>query len=154
MSPVRRVPLWRGPAAAVFGGVLAAVLGTGLHAQVLYAGDTAVPLGALGALILSCAVAVFAGVWAVSVLWTAAAGLVTYVILGLFTLDFWDTPLIITDTVLEVQPGIVLAGRIWLFGQALVTIAAVFISARVLAASRRMEAEQAARQLHEPPFAG
>ncbi|WP_341393466.1 hypothetical protein [Arthrobacter sp. G119Y2] len=139
----------------MLGGVLAAVLGTGLHAQVLYAGDTAVPLGAAGALVLSCAVAVFAGVWARSALWTAAAGLVTYVILGLFTLDLWDTPLIITGTVLEVQPGIVLAGRIWLFGQALVTIIALFLTSRVLAKARRTDAERAAgRQLPEPPLAG
>ncbi|MDK1359629.1 hypothetical protein QNO00_05035 [Arthrobacter sp. zg-Y1219] len=146
MSPVRRVPLWRGPAAAVLGGVLAAVLGTGLHAQILYVGDAAVPLGAVAALVLSCAVAVFAGVWAGAALWTAAAGLVAYVVLGLFTLDIWDTPLIITGTVLDEQPGIVLAGRIWLFGQALVTIAALLLTARVLAKARRFEAERAADQ--------
>lgn len=139
----------------MLGGVLASVLGTGLHAQVLYAGDTAVPLGAAGALVLSCAVAVFAGVWARSALWTAAAGLFTYVILGLFTLDFWDTPLIITGTVLEVQPGIVLAGRIWLFGQALVTIIALFLTARVLARARRADAERAAApQPPQLPFTG
>ncbi|WAP52661.1 hypothetical protein OL239_05440 [Arthrobacter sp. ATA002] len=137
------------------GGILAAVLGTGLHAQVLYSGDTAVPLGAVAALVLSGASAVFAGVWARSALWTAAAGLVTYVILGLFTLDLWDTPLIITGTVLEVQPGIVVAGRIWLFGQALVTILALFLTSRVLAKARRAEAEDAAsRPLPPIPPAG
>lgn len=141
--------------AAVLGGLLAAVLGTGLHAQVLYVADAAVPLGAAAALVLSCSVAVFAGVWAGAVLWAAATGLFTYVILGLFTLDLWDTPLIITGTVLEVQPGIVLAGLVWLFGQALVTIVAVFVTARVLAKARRYDAEQAAASLAlQVPYPG
>ncbi len=130
--------------AVVVGGLLASVLGTGLHAQILYVGDTALPLGALAALILSCAATVFAGLWAGSALWSAAAGLLAYVVLGLFTLDLWDTPLIITGTILEEQPGIVLAGRIWLFGQALATIAAVLITSRVLGRARRAAAQQAA----------
>ena len=135
------------------------MLGTGLHAQILYVGDAAVPLGAAAALVLSCAAAVFAGVWAGAALWTAVTGLFAYVILGLFTLDLWDTPLIITGTVLEDQPGIVLAGRIWLFGQAAVTIVALLLSARVLAKARRFDAEQAAdaqrfQQLPQPPYPG
>lgn len=140
--------------AAVLGGLLAAVLGTGLHAQILYVGDAAVPLGAAAALVLSCAVAVFAGVWAGAALWAAAAGLVAYVVLGLFTLDILDTPLIITGTVLEEQPGIVLAGLVWLFGQAVVTIVAVLLTTRVLAKARRFAAEQAAdlqMPQHFPP---
>ena len=128
----------------MLGGLLASVLGTGLHAQILYVGDTVLPLGALAALILSCAATVFAGLWAGSALWSAAAGLLAYVVLGLFTLDLWDTPLIITGTILEEQPGIVLAGRIWLFGQALATIAAVLIASRVLGRARRAAAQQAA----------
>ena len=117
------------------------------------------PLGAAAALVLSCAAAVFAGVWAGAALWTAVTGLFAYVILGLFTLDLWDTPLIITGTVLEDQPGIVLAGRIWLFGQAAVTIVALLLSARVLAKARRFDAEQAAdaqrfQQLPQPPYPG
>ena len=130
--------------AAVLGGLLASVLGTGLHAQILYLGDTALPLGAAAALILSCAATVFAGLWAGAALWSAVAGLLAYVVLGLFTLDIWDTPLIITGTILEEQPGIVLAGRLWLFGQAAATIAAVLITTRVLGRSRRAAAGQAA----------
>ena len=142
--PLSRAPRWRGPLAAVLGGLLASVLGTGLHAQILYIGDTALPLGAAAALILSCAATVFAGLWAGAALWSAAAGLLAYVVLGLFTLDLWDTPLIITGTILEEQPGIVLAGRIWLYGQALATIAALLITSRVLARSRRAAAEPTA----------
>lgn len=130
--------------AAVLGGLLASVLGTGLHAQILYLGDTALPLGAAAALILSCAATVFAGLWAGAALWSAVAGLLAYVVLGLFTLDIWDTPLIITGTILEEQPGIVLAGRLWLFGQAAATIASVLITTRVLGRSRRAAAGQAA----------
>ena len=122
-------------------GLLASVLGTGLHAQILYLGDTALPLGVVGALLLSCAVTVFAGLWAGAALWSAVAGLLAYAVLGLFTLDLWDSPLIITGTVLADQPGIVLAGRIWLFGQAVATIAALLIASRVLARARRVAVE-------------
>ncbi|WP_146067198.1 hypothetical protein [Arthrobacter sp. ZGTC212] len=142
--PLSRAPRWRGPLSAVLGGLLASVLGTGLHAQILYIGDTPLPLGAAAAIVLSCAATVFAGLWAGAALWSAAAGLLAYVVLGLFTLDIWDTPLIITGTILEEQPGIVLAGRIWLFGQALATIAALLITSRVLAMARRAGAQQEA----------
>ena len=141
----------------MLGGLLASVLGTGLHAQILYLGDTALPLGAVAALILSCAATVFAGLWAGSAVWSAVAGLLAYVVLGLFTLDLWDTPLIITGTVLEEQPGIVLAGRIWLFGQAVATIAALMITSRVLTKARRAAAEANAAQgqaVVQPPYQG
>lgn len=126
----------RGPVAAVLGGLLASVLGTALHPHILYLGDAGVPLGAAAALVLSCAVAVFAGLWARSALWSAAVGVLTYVVLGLFSLDLGDTPLIITGTSAAEQPPVVAAGQIWLFGQAAVTVAAVLITARVLARTR------------------
>lgn len=126
------------------GGLLASVLGTGLHAQILYLGETALPLGAFAALILSCAVTVFVGLWAGKAVWSAVAGLLAYLVLGLFTLDLWDSPLIITGTSLAEQPGIVLAGRIWLFGQAVATVIALVVTSRVLAGDRRAAAENAA----------
>lgn len=133
------------------------MLGTGLHAQILYLGDTAVPLGAVGALVLSCSIAVFAGLWAGSALWSAAAGAIAYLVLGLFSLDLGDTPLIITGTALEEQPGIVLAGLIWLYGQAAVTVLAVLLTRRVQARERRFLAEQAAAEMptpYPPPYPG
>lgn len=130
----------------MLGGLLASVLGTGLHAQILYLGDTGLPLGAIAALILSCAATVFAGLWAGKAVWSAVAGLLAYLVLGLFTLDLWDSPLIITGTSLAEQPDIVLAGRIWLFGQAAATIVALMITSRVLAGDRRAAAENAAAE--------
>ena len=129
----------RGAVAGVFGGVLAAVLGTSLHGHVVYAGDTAVQAGAVLALILSCAVSVFVGLWSRSAVWSAVTGVVTYIVLGIFSSGLGESPLIVTGTSAAQQPDVVTAGMIWLFGQALATIAAVFITARVLSSDRRAE---------------
>ena len=83
----------RGPVAVVLGALAAGILGTSLHAQVLYAGDTPLPLGAVGALVFSAATAVFAGLWARSVAVSAATGVLTYVLLGAFSLDVFSGPL-------------------------------------------------------------
>lgn len=130
-------PRLRGAVAGVFGGVLAAVLGTSLHGHVVYSGDTAVQAGAVLALLFSCAVSVFVGLWGRSAVWSAVTGIVTYIVLGIFSSGVGESPLIVTGTSAEQQPDVVMAGMIWLFGQALATIAAVFITARVLSSDRR-----------------
>ena len=123
--------------AAVLGGVLAAVLGTSLHGHVVYTGDMALQVGAVLALIFSCAVSVLVGLWNRSAVWSAVTGIVTYIVLGIFSSGLGESPLIVTGTSAEQQPAVVTAGMIWLFGQALATIAAVFVTARVLSSDRR-----------------
>ncbi|MBD8044103.1 hypothetical protein H9638_09815 [Arthrobacter sp. Sa2BUA2] len=118
--------------AVLLGAVAAAVLGTSLHAQVIYAGDAALPLGAAGALVFSAAVAVLAGLWARSVLVSALTGVLTYVLLGFFTLDVFGGPLIVTGTVSDLDLPVTTAGLIWIYGQAAATVAAVLITAGVL----------------------
>ena len=127
----------------VLGALAAGVLGTSLHAQVLYAGDTPLPLGAIGALVFSAAVAVFAGLWARSVAVSAATGVLTYVLLGAFSLDVFSGPLIVTGSSAGLDLPVVTAGLIWLFGQSLATVAAVLVTAVVLRREARFEREAA-----------
>lgn len=134
-----RVPRWRGPVAVVLCALAAGILGTSLHAQVLYAGDTPLPLGAVGALVFSAAAAVFAGLWARSVAVSAAAGVFTYVLLGVFSLDVLGGPLIVTGTSSGLDLPVVTSGLIWLFGQSLATVAAVIVTAAVLRREARFE---------------
>ncbi|MCC3296673.1 hypothetical protein LOC59_03725 [Arthrobacter sp. zg-Y916] len=138
-SSGHRVPRRRGPVAVVLGGIAAGVLGTSLHAQVLYAGDTPLPLGAAAALLFSAAVSVFTGLWARSVLVSALTGVLTYVLLGLFTLDLLGGPLIVTGTASGVELPVVTAGIVWLYGQAVATVAAVLVCAAVLRREARYQ---------------
>ena len=121
----------------MIGGVLAAVLGTSLHSQVVYAGDTGLPVGAVLAVVFSCAVALLVGLWQRSVALSAATGVITYLLLGLFSLDLLnEAPLIVTGTAAEQTPPVVTAGLVWLFGQAVATVGAVLACSRVLARDR------------------
>lgn len=132
--------------AVVLGAVAAAVLGTSLHAQVIYVGDTALPLGAAGALVFSAAVTVLAGLWARSILVSALTGVLTYVLLGLFSLDLFGGPLIVTGTVSDLDLPVTTAGLIWIYGQAAATVAAVLITARVLRREALFQGTVAARE--------
>ncbi|MER2134375.1 MAG: hypothetical protein ABS910_06805 [Arthrobacter sp.] len=125
--------------AVVLGALAAGILGTSLHAQVLYAGESPLPLGAVGALVFSAATAVFAGLWARSVAVSAATGVLTYVLLGAFSLDMFSGPLIVTGTSSGLDLPVVTAGLIWLFGQSLATVAAVVVTAAVLRREARFE---------------
>ena len=103
----------------------------------VYAGDTGLPVGAVLAVVFSCAVALIIGLWRRSPVFSAVTGAVTYVVLGLFSLDLLnEAPLIVTGTSAPEQPPVVAAGMLWLFGQAVATIAAVLICARVLSRDR------------------
>ena len=127
-------------------GLVAAVLGTALHGRILYQEDgmSGLPLGALAALVLSGAAAVFAGVLYRRPVMSAVAGAVTYLVLGAFSMDIFGGPLIVTGTSSDQTLPITVAGQIWLFGQAVATLAAVVISAMVLGRQRRADARAAA----------
>ena len=119
------------------GGILAAVLGTSLHNQVVYAGDTGLPVGAVLAVVFSCSVALLVGLWRRSAALSAASGVITYLLLGLFSLDLLnEAPLIVTGSSAPEQPPVVTAGLVWLFGQAVATVAAVLACTKVLARDR------------------
>ncbi|MCQ1985443.1 hypothetical protein [Arthrobacter sp. zg-Y844] len=103
----------------------------------VYAGDDGLPVGALLAVVFSGAVALLVGLWQRSALLSAVTGVITYLVLGLFSLDLVsEVPLIVTGSSAPEQPSVVTAGLVWLFGQALATVAAVLVCARVLGRDR------------------
>jgi hypothetical protein len=117
------------------GGVLAAVLGTTLHAQILPVGEVALPLGAAAALVLAGSIILWCGLWARSLLITALSGGTAYLVVALLSLS--SETLILTGTEGPgPEPAAVLAGNIWMFGLALVTVAAVGLCAAALRGPR------------------
>lgn len=118
--------------ASIFAGATSAAIGTALHAHVWHAGAFAVPLGALGAVLFSTCVAVFAALWARSVLVAAATGGIAYALVGLLTVGA-SPELIVAGVQVEGNtPVVSMAGYIWVIGLALGTIAAVALSWLVL----------------------
>lgn len=116
---------------------MAAVLGTSLHNHVVYAGEAGLPVGAVLAVVFSCAVALLVGLWQRSSVLSAVTGIITYLLLGLFSLDLLnEAPLIVTGAAAEEQPPVVTAGLVWLFGHAVATVAAVLFCARILGRDR------------------
>ena len=93
---------------------------------------------------------VFTGLWARSILVSALTGVLTYLLLGLFTLEVVGNPLIVTGTVSDLDLPVTTAGLIWLYGQALATVAAVLVTATVLRREARHNRTAAASE----PLAG
>lgn len=114
---------------SVAAGIVAAVFGTLLHGQVLYVGATAVPIGALGALVLAASLFLLSGLWARTVILTAVAGAVAYGVVALISTS--PKTLILTGTS-ESAPGTALAGNLWLFGVLVVTLGAVVLGSLLL----------------------
>lgn len=124
-----------GIACALGAGVLAAVPGTILHAQLSYAGDTPLPWGALLALALAASLMVWVGSWTRKIWVTAISGVVTYVLVALFSVDE-NNQMIVGSSYLDVLPGPALAGTIWLYGIVVATIIALLIVSRTLAGAK------------------
>ncbi|WP_309082358.1 hypothetical protein [Zhihengliuella sp.] len=120
---------------SVVAAALAAVLGTLLHAQVLYVQDAPVPWGAVAALVLAGAAAVAAATYS-GRLWAAAlTGALTYGAVALITLDTSNW-FIVAWAQREVMPGPALAGAVWVYGLVASTVAALLIAARSLRGDR------------------
>ncbi|MGV0110364.1 MULTISPECIES: hypothetical protein [unclassified Arthrobacter] len=125
-APPGRIPSILGSVAA---GVVAAVFGTLLHGQLLYVGSAAIPIGALGALVLAASLFLLSGLWARTVIQTAVAGAVAYGVVALISTS--PKTLILTGAS-ESAPGTALAGNLWLFGVLVVTLGAVVVGSIVL----------------------
>jgi hypothetical protein len=123
--------------AVVVGALVAAGLGTALHAQLLYVGETALPVGAVAALAFSGSTALFAGMWAGRAWVTALTGVLTYLLVGFFATARRSSILIITGDTRGLDLASATAGNIWIFGIAVVTVGAVLIAVRVLHPRRR-----------------
>lgn len=132
----RVAPVVLGTLVAIVTGVLAAVFGTILQAQVFYAGDTPLPWGAILALVMAGALAVVAGLYSEQVWATAACGLITYALVAWTGLDA-NNHLLIGWANRETLPGPALAGTLWTYGIAASTIVALIITAGGLRARSR-----------------
>ena len=106
-------PPRRGPAAAaaIGAGLGAGLLGTSLHTHLLRVDSAAVPVGAMGALLLLAAVALFVGLWARSGWWAVVTGAMAYVTVGLLSIPLEGYGLVQGN----------LPGSLWLYGSAVVT---------------------------------
>lgn len=131
VPPRPSVPLWRAVAGAVVGGVVAALLGTALHAQVWYPFGIGVAAGALGAVVLAGSVALYVSLWARNVMMAALTGVAAYVIVGVIATGSLGS-LIVTGTTDGAVPVVGVAGYVWVIGLAAVTVVAVAVSWWVL----------------------
>ncbi|MFD1211275.1 hypothetical protein ACFQ36_04385 [Arthrobacter sp. GCM10027362] len=113
-------------------GIVAAVLGTSLHGQLLYVGGIGYPWGAVAALVFAWALMVWAGLKARNVFMAGVTGFVAYVLVGLMATGMGREPLIITATSARPELAVALAGKIWVLGLALATVFAVAVSAWAL----------------------
>ncbi|GAA3697241.1 hypothetical protein GCM10022377_07660 [Zhihengliuella alba] len=121
---------------SVIAALLAAVLGTLLHAQILYVQDLPVPWGAVAALVLAGAAAVVAATYS-GRLWAAAlTGALTYGVVALVTFDT-DNWFIVSWAQHHAMPGPALAGALWVYGLVASTVAALLIAARALRGGAR-----------------
>lgn len=132
VSSFPRRARWHGVLASMVAGILAAVLGTALHANVWYVGGVGFPAGALAAVVLAASLAVFVAVSARNVLLAALTGAVAYVLVGL-TASFSAGGLIAAGVELEgAQPPVSVAGYVWVVGLAVGTVLGVAVSWWVL----------------------
>lgn len=128
---------WPGRLAAVLGGILAAGLGTALHAHIWYLAGIGVPAGAIGAVLLATCIAVFVAVAARSVPLAALTGVVAYVLVGL-TASFSAGGVIAAGVELDgAVPPVGVAGYVWVVGLAVGTVTAVAVSWWALRPPRR-----------------
>ncbi|WP_372698001.1 hypothetical protein [Arthrobacter sp. JSM 101049] len=124
----RAIPVVVGTLVAIVTGVLAAVFGTILQAQVTYVGETPLPWGAVLALIMAGALAVVAGLYTERIWAAAACGVVTYALVAWTGLDVHNH-LLIGWSNHDALPGPSLAGTLWTYGIAASTIVALLVTA-------------------------
>lgn len=123
----RPASFWLSLAGSVAVGVVAALLGTALHAQGWELGGVTVPVGALAAVVLVGSAAVFAAVSARNVYLSPLVGSVAYLVVGWFA-AVETYPLVLTDTSGEPALPAAIAGSIWVFGVAVATVLATLVS--------------------------
>ncbi|MHA7263968.1 hypothetical protein ACX80W_12280 [Arthrobacter sp. TMN-37] len=129
------VARWRAVAGGLLGGVLAAVLGTALHAQVLRVDELALPVGAVAALVLAGSIIIWCGLWARSILITALSGGTAYLAVALVSLSA-ETLILTGVEGPGPAPDAVLAGNIWMYGLVGVTVLGTAVCSTVLRGGR------------------
>ena len=129
-----------GIAAAVPAALFAALAGTALHRQRLVMADVELPLGAVAALLLLASLQLLLGAAFRSVIPTAVCGVLCYVLAGWWSSMAPGKRLIAGD----------LAGNVWVFGIAAVTVLMLVWSRRYRRRARRKTVTAGA----VPPAAG
>lgn len=124
-------PLWWAFLVSTVLGLVVAVLGTALHGQQWDVEGLTLPVGAAAAVLLAGSVAVFVALWARTVYVAPVVGGVAYLVVGLFAASE-DQPLVLTDLGMDPLLPSAVAGTIWVFGLAVVTVVATMVSWWVL----------------------
>ena len=125
------IPRWWALFVAAVLGLAVAVLGTALHGQQWDLESVSLPVGAVAAVLLAGSAAVFLALWARNVYLSPLVGGVAYLVVGLFAASE-DQPLVLTDLVMEPLLPTAIAGNVWVFGLAIVTVVASMVSWWVL----------------------
>ncbi|MHA7153754.1 hypothetical protein [Arthrobacter sp. TMN-50] len=131
--------LWWALAMSVVLGLVVAILGTALHSQVWEMPGVTLPIGAAAAVLLAGSAAVFAALWARNVYLSPVVGGTAYLVVGLFAASE-DQPLVLTDLGMSPPLPTAIAGSIWVFGLAIVTVLASMLSWWVLRPRRAVRA--------------
>lgn len=117
---------------ALASGMIAALLGTALHANTLFVAGFPVPLGAFAALLLAGSSSLWVGLWAGSVLAAGLAAATSYVVVALLSMSVETLILTGTGTVSGPMLPASVAGNMWVFGLAGVALLSVFLCSRFL----------------------
>ncbi|WP_125609654.1 hypothetical protein [Specibacter cremeus] len=116
-----------GIAASIGIGLGVGLLGTALHGHAWFGADAVLPYGALGALLLLAAGALWVGLWARSAWYVVLTGFVVYACVGAFSIQRGAAGLVSSN----------LQGVVWLYGIAVVTPLTALLGAWLLGRARR-----------------
>lgn len=114
-------------AAAIGAGLGAGLLGTSLHAHLWRISGTAIPVGALAALLLFGAVALFVGLWSRTGWLSVATGAAAYAAVGVLSIPVGGFGLVQGN----------LQGELWLYGIAVLTALVGCLAAVMLRPKRK-----------------
>ncbi|MCQ9165946.1 MULTISPECIES: hypothetical protein [unclassified Arthrobacter] len=117
---------WAVVTAALAAGIGTGFLGTSLHGHLWYAGGTAIPLGAVAALLLLASVELFVGLWSRSAWLVVLCGGAAYLCAGVLSQQRGAFGMISAN----------IQGTVWLFGIAVVSPLMAWLAWAVLRRSR------------------
>lgn len=112
-------------------GAVAALIGTILHAQILYVGDFPITWGAVVSLVAAGMLFTYVGLKSGRIWGAALTGIVTYVLVAWSAMDP-NNRFIVPTEYINNFPGPAVAGVIWMYGVAVATFVALFVTARKL----------------------
>lgn len=126
---------WEAAGCVLLAAVAAAVLGTALHGHIWYVdvpGVAGLPViwGAVAALLQASSLMIVAGVYTGRLWVPAAAGVLSYALVGLAATAFRGNQGIVPFDLVLVRPGPAIAGGVWTLGLIVATVVSVLIVRR------------------------